>query len=83
MSTTKTLLRQRMDECRAQVDAIKARTAPQRAERDALLAQQSDMDARINELTVEIRADDIHIVALKSEISAIASGLGASRLSGG
>ena len=84
MTTTSTedLIRARMQEHRDAVEQIKSATAPQRAERDALLLQREEIDARVAALTAQIRTRDADLVAEKKGIAACAKALGAKGLAG-
>ncbi len=76
-SKVKGLLRHQMTEVRATIEKVKAKTAPQRAEREKIAAQIGKLQDRMAELTEEIRKDDAEIWDLKSDLVAAARGLGA------
>ena len=83
MTTTSTedLIRAKMQEHRDRVASLQKATAPQREQRDALLRQREEIDAQVNALTSEIRAQDADLVAEKKGIAACARALGAKSLS--
>ena len=80
MSDTKTLLaqqkqllRKRMAELRADIDAIKAKSAPIYAEMDAAIAQHQELGARIQALTDQANAiEQPQLHALKMELGEVA-----------
>ena len=63
----------RMAVVEAEIDVIKAKTAGMRETRDALVAQQAEITARINALTDEINAvEQPNLHVLKMERGALA-----------
>lgn len=82
-SSTEDLIRARMQEHRDAVAAIKEKTAPQRVERDALLARRAELDAEIAVLNQSIIETEWPISAEKRGIAACALALGSKRLGGG
>lgn len=76
-SSTEDLIRAKMQEHRDRVAELQKATAPQRAQRDALLRQREEIDDQVNALTAEIRAREGDLVAEKKGIAACARALGA------
>lgn len=79
---TQELLHARLAELRADVDAIKADIAPDRARLDELIAQQNALDAEIVQVTAQWRRRDAELIAKKQDIAAVAKALGAKTMSG-
>jgi len=77
---TKALLQQRLADLRAEVEALKAEVAPDRARLDGLIEQQNALDAEIDAVTALWRRNHDALIAKKEEIATIANALGAKRL---
>ena len=81
-TSTDDLIRARMQEHRDEVTAIKDATAAQSVEREALLRQRDEIDAKIAALSVQINARQPELIEAKKGIAACARALGSKALSG-
>jgi chromosome segregation ATPase len=73
LSATKSQLRARMAELRAEIDSVKSTSAPLQSQLDAAIAQQNALDAIIADLAAQIDAiEQPKLHALKTELAEVA-----------
>lgn len=82
MATTKELMQARFGEVKAEVEQIRARTAPQREQLKALTEQQAALQPEIDRLAKEVHVHDEELFAKKQELSMLARALGGRTMSG-
>lgn len=83
MPTTAELLKARFAEVQKEVEAIKGRTAKQRAELAKLVEAHEAMRPEMDRLAREVHVHDDELFAKKRELASLAKALGGKSLSEG